>query len=99
NAASLAGISPRTISFTACLSYLALSWNRVYWMPLPVWQSQIGVNLLELSKHRVGQRPGRSEPRQLKRRPKAYNKLQLPRKQARQKLLEKSCSKKAARQK
>jgi hypothetical protein len=89
NAASLANIAPRTISFTACLSYLALSWNRVYWIPLSVWQSQIGVNLLELSKHRVGQRPGRFEPRLLKRRLKAYNQLQLPREQARKTLLEK----------
>lgn len=90
NSASLAGISPRSISFTACLSYLALSWSRVHWMPLSVWQSQIGINLLELSKHRVGQRPGRFEPRQLKRRIKAYNKLKLPREQARKKLLQKN---------
>jgi len=79
----------RSISFTTCLNYLALSWNRVYWIPLSVWRSQIGVNLLELSKHRVGQRPGRFEPRQLKRRLKAYNQLQLPREQTRKKLLQK----------
>jgi len=75
NSASLAGVSPRAISFTACLSYLASSWNRVHWMPLSVWQSQIEVNLLELAKHRVGHRQGRLEPRQLKRRLKAYNQL------------------------
>ncbi|MCL2348648.1 MAG: hypothetical protein FWC50_10365, partial [Planctomycetaceae bacterium] len=62
NSASLAGVSPRAISFTACLSYLASSWNRVHWMPLSVWQSQIEVNLLELAKHRVGHRQGRLEP-------------------------------------
>ena len=83
NSAAMAGISPRTISFTASLSYLALSWNRVCWMPWDVWQAQIHLNLLELAKHRVGQRPGRCEPRKVKRRQKAYPKLQKPRTQAR----------------
>jgi len=87
NSASLAKVSPRSISFTACLGYLALSWNRVHWMPLEVWRSQIEVNLLELAKHRVGHRPGRLEPRQLKRRLKAFPQLQLPRADARKQLL------------
>ncbi|MCL2118035.1 MAG: IS4 family transposase [Planctomycetaceae bacterium] len=87
NSASLAMVSPRSISFTTCLGYLALNWNHVHWMPLEVWRSQIEINLLELAKHRVGHRPGRLEPRQLKRRLKAYNQLQLPRAHARKRLL------------
>jgi hypothetical protein len=87
NSASLSGVSPRSISFTTCLGYLASSWNHVHWMPLSIWRSQIEANLLELAKHRVGHRPGRLEPRQLKRRLKAYNQLQLPRADARKKLL------------
>lgn len=90
NSASLAKVTPRSISFGSCLSFLALSWNRAHWIPYSVWRSQIGVNLLELSKHRVGHRPGRVEPRQLKRRLKAYNQLQLPREQARKLLLDKN---------
>jgi hypothetical protein len=89
SSASLAGVAPRSISFTSCLSYLALSWNRVHWMSVSLWEGQVVVNLLELSKHRVGNRPDRVEPRQLKRRLKAYPQLQLPRKEARQSLIKK----------
>jgi IS4 transposase len=44
NSAALTDILPRSISFTACLNDLAWSWNRVCWMPLAMWQSQIRSN-------------------------------------------------------
>lgn len=89
NSASLGKVSPRSISFTSCQCFLAMSWNRVHWMSPAVWESQIEIHLLELSKRRVGHRPDRVEPRQLKRRLKAYPQLQLPRRQAQQDLLDK----------
>src|SRR5262249_13202066 len=43
--------------------------------------------LLAVSTHRVGQRPGRCEPRKVKRRPKGYPRMMKPRAQERAALL------------
>lgn len=76
--ALLADIIPRNISFKHCLQ---------------LWQSSLKIldllneaNLLTLftlmSQQRVGKRPGRIEPRALKRRPKAFPMLMKPRSEA-----------------
>jgi hypothetical protein len=44
--------------------------------------------LLALGTHEVGDRPGRCEPRCVKRRPKQYRRLQKPRAEARAELLQ-----------
>ena len=44
--------------------------------------------LVLIAQQRVGKRPGRVEPRALKRRPKPYPLLKLPRQSARQKVLD-----------
>jgi predicted RNA-binding Zn ribbon-like protein len=43
--------------------------------------------LSAIARHRVGHRPGRCEPRKIKRRPKGYSRLLVPRAQERAKLL------------
>ncbi len=43
--------------------------------------------LLAIAYHRVGGRPDRVEPRVVKRRPKAYPRMQVPRKIARKRLM------------
>ena len=47
----------------------------------------VGVMLRSLSALRVGDRPDRVEPRVVKRRPKAYPRMQVPRKQAKARLM------------
>ena len=87
NSALLGGVLPRSISFTACQVLLQMSWQQVHWMNTASGESMVLLRLLDLSKQIVGDRPGRVEPRQLKRRLKAYPQLQEPRAVARQKLL------------
>ena len=82
--ASLADVLPRCLSFKHCLQL----WT--------VWCQRVSLNdidsyllLFELmAQQRVGNRPGRIEPRAVKRRPKAYPLLRLPRPQARQHVLD-----------
>ena len=77
--ALLADIKPRSISFKHCLQL----W--LFYMQHP--QSSDDNNLARLFKmvaqRRVGNRPGRIEPRAVKRRPKAYPLLTKPRDEAR----------------
>lgn len=83
--ASVAGVAPRSLSFTAAVRSLEAfgrvlsgavassgSWNRL-------WEA--------VSTHRVGDRPNRVEPRAVKRRKKSYSPLTEPRNLARQRLL------------
>lgn len=88
-AAVLRGLEPRTISFTASLQVVVGGWSKL--TELPVAQRlQLARKLLRsLGKERVGQRPGRCEPRALKRRPKKQKLLTKPRAQARAELLAK----------
>lgn len=87
NSALLGSVLPRSISFTACQVLLQMSWQQVHWMNTASGESMVLLRLIDLSKQIVGDRPGRVEPRQLKRRLKAYPQLQEPRAVARQKLL------------
>jgi len=79
-AAFIAEIMPRKISFEHCLQ-LWLLWSQKA-------DSSDNERLIALcglmAQQRVGNRPGRIEPRAVKRRPKAYSLLTVPRHQARE---------------
>lgn len=51
------------------------------------WQTLVGVLLVAIGTHEVGNRPGRCEPREVKRRPKTLGLLMKPRSQRRAELL------------
>lgn len=85
-AAYHADLHPRNISFKATLQSL----NALHDILLIATDDQIQ-KLLELlwsgvASQRVGNRPGRSEPRAVKRRPKPYPRLKKPRNEARKEL-------------
>jgi hypothetical protein len=78
---------PRTISFAGAVQTL----NAFRWLLLLTEGERRGslvrVVSLALATHEVGDRPGRCEPRKVKRRPKAYARLSRPRAQERAELL------------
>ncbi len=81
--AVLADVLPRCLSFKHCLQLWVLWCQRVQ-----VPEVEEYLQLFELmTQQRVGNRPGRIEPRAVKRRPKAYPLLLKPRQQARQQVL------------
>ena len=84
-------IEPWTISFKATLQTL-----RTFALPLLTCAKtklpqMIEEMLLAIARHRVGNRPGRVEPRALKRRPKPYALLTKPREKARKLEIQNSC--------
>jgi hypothetical protein len=82
-AARVSRLRPRQLSFAGAVQTL----NALRWALLlgdPERQADlVRAVLLALSSHRVGNRPGRCEPRKVKRRPKGYPRLMKPRAQAR----------------
>ncbi len=81
-AAALHGLSPRFVSFKGTMQTLnTFSQNILFFSEetLPTLYKQL---LKAVAAHRVGTRPGRSEPRAVKRRPKVYPRLTVPRAQA-----------------
>jgi hypothetical protein len=86
-AASLRGLSPRQISFTAARQTLCAGLKQRV-LSGPQERLRVGREVLRrLGQERVGNRPGRVEPRATKRSPKGYPRLQQPRTQARARLL------------
>ena len=82
-----AGVSPRTLSFTAALQTIGTCWLLMA-LGDDVWTSQlVDAALASMALHMVGNRPGRVEPRAIKRRPKEHALLTKPRAQARAELL------------
>ncbi len=73
-----AGMSPRALSFTATMQSVAASWLVI------VLSDDASVSLAE---HVVGNRPGRVEPRAIKRRSKPHDLPTKPRDQARAELI------------
>src|SRR5260370_27036674 len=69
-AALLSGRSPRQLSFTAALQKIAASWVMLSACDQGTFVLLIQVQLKHLAAHLVGNRPGRVEPRAVKRRPK-----------------------------
>ena len=76
------GISPRSLSFANTLQIIAAGWMA---MPLLDRQTQTALIVAELTSiasQKVGNRPGRVEPRAVKRRPKPFRLLTMARKAA-----------------
>jgi putative transposase len=86
-AALLAELSPRQISFTATMQKIAASWTVILLSDEELARTMIDVHLRHLATHIIGNRPGRVEPRAIKRRPKPHRLLTEPRAQARAALL------------
>jgi hypothetical protein len=86
-AAWLRDVSPRAISFAASQQGVLASWSRLTEATLPERVTLAGRFLRALGQEQVGQRPGRCEPRAVKRRPKKQKLLTKPRAQARADLL------------
>ncbi len=91
-AARCHGLHPRELSFKHSLQ----TWIR--WLDVGLThcnehalQALLGL----IARKRVRQRPGRVEPRARKRRPKSYPRLQVPRHQARQRLIDANAARKA----
>jgi hypothetical protein len=79
-AALIAGITPRQISFKHCLQLWLASLYKLNMLD----EEQFYAFLLLMSQQRVGNRPGRIEPRAVKRRPKAFPLLTKTREIARE---------------
>ena len=84
-AALEADCSPRTLSFTAALQILAAV--AIAALVAESFDLLIRLQRQQIADHRIGNRPGRVEPRAIKRRPKPHRLLQEPRAQARANLL------------
>ena len=82
-----AGLSPRALSFTAAMQSIAASWLVIVLSDDSVAANLIEAGLSNLPGHVVGKRPGRVEPRAVKRRPKPHDLLIIPRDQARAELI------------
>jgi hypothetical protein len=85
--ASESGLSPRQLSFTAALQSVAASWMVLILCNDAVGALLVQTTLANLTTYIVGDRPGRTEPRAVKRRPKPHKLLNEPRERARAKLL------------
>lgn len=85
-AALLAKLSPRQISFTAAMQKIAASWQAILLCDEHRAATMIETHLRDLATHRIGDRPDRVEPRAVKRRPKPHPLLTKPRAQAKAEL-------------
>lgn len=83
SAAASAGVEPRRLSFQGARQTLRAFGSECVGMSETAFAAQLGVILGRLSEHRVGDRPGRFEPRERKRRPKKSVYMQYPRDEAR----------------
>ena len=82
-----AGVSPRTLSFTAAVQTIGASWLVMVLGDDTLSSRLVDAALATLAVHVVGNRPGRVEPRAIKRRPKEHALLTKPRAEARAELL------------
>lgn len=89
-AADSQGVAPRTLSFKAAMQTLEA------FQPLISYRTRCRSHLRDaiyrrmlgcIAAHKVADRPGRVEPRQLKRRPKRYQWMMVPRREAKQQIL------------
>ena len=82
-----AGVSPRALSFTAAVQTIGASWLVMVLGDDTLTSLLIDAALAAMAVHIVGNRPGRVEPRAIKRRPKEHALLIKPRAEARAELL------------
>ncbi len=85
--AQKAGVLPRTLSFTAAMQSIGASWLVIVLSDDTLASLLIDAALATMALHVVGNRPGRVEPRAIKRRPKEHALLTKPRHQARADLI------------
>jgi len=86
-AARQSGQMPRQLSFSAALQAIAASWQVIGLSNDSLAARLVEAELESLADHTIGHRPGRVEPRAIKRRPKPHDLLTKPRAQARAELL------------
>lgn len=89
-AAEASGKLPRQISFKGTLQALTAFEDPLRQASPDRRRDLVEVMLRTIASHEVGDRPGRVEPRAIKRRPKPHDLLMEPRKQARKRLLTKT---------
>ncbi|MCH8147296.1 MAG: IS4 family transposase [Planctomycetes bacterium] len=82
-----AGVSPCALSFTAAVQSIAASWLVIVLSDDARATRLIDAASVSLAEHIVGNRPGRIEPRAVKRRPKPHDLLTKPRAQARAEMI------------
>ena len=87
-AALLHGKQPRQISFTATCQYVLASWSQLSSgrRTAAELESDCRALLAQIAECQVADRPGRIEPRELKRRRHGYKLMQKPRKMLRERL-------------
>ena len=95
--AQLEGVTPRAISFTATKQAILGGWQQALRLQGEELQRASKALLQVLRKQKVGHRPGRCEPRAVKKRPKGQKLLMEPRAEARAKLLKGEIPKKQKR--
>jgi hypothetical protein len=82
-AAQEAAVTPRQLSFAGAMQIL----NEFRLLVLTATEAELSMRtrriLQAIASHRVGDRPGRCEPRKVKRRPKGYSRMLKPRDQER----------------
>jgi hypothetical protein len=86
-AARQRGLSPRQISFAGAKQTMDAFRVALQASEGDVWRCLVEAMLRAIAGHQVGQREGRCEPRQVKRRPKVYPMMTKPRDEARATLL------------
>lgn len=86
-AAQQSGHTPRQLSFSAAVQAIAASWQVIVLSSDSMAARLAQAELENLADHLVGNRPGRVEPRAVKRRPKPHDLLMKPRAQARAELV------------
>jgi hypothetical protein len=82
------GVSPRSLSFANALGVITAAWMVMPLMDKQTQQALLEAELTSIASQQVGNRPGRVEPRAVKRRPKPFRLLTMTR-QAAQALLHK----------
>ena len=87
-AAQAHGKAPRQISFAGTLQTMAAFREVLNWAPPETRRLLVEVMLRAIASHEVGNRPGRVEPRAIKRRSKPHDLLTEPRKAARNRLMQ-----------
>jgi Transposase DDE domain len=87
-AAAEAGLAPREVSFKGALQTMTAFQDALRWTEKEERRRLWEALLAAIGGHRVGNRPGRVEPRAIKRRPKPHKILTVPRREARKRLLE-----------
>ena len=73
-------MTPRQISFTVTCQYVLAAWMTVSlgYIHGAAWQAYCEQMVVQIASREVANRPGRIEPRLVKRRPKPYKLMQKP---------------------